>query len=67
MTMKSVTLIAVIATVIQTIASFYYLLINFEVLHYDSDIQKVMQPLFFLSSVGLMVFFIQLYNKQPKN
>lgn len=67
MTMKLITLIAVIAMVIQTIVSFYILLIDFDILGYDTDINKLFSLLNVLSKVGLMVFFIQLYNKQPKN
>lgn len=65
--MKTATLLAVIAIIIQTLASFYYLLINFEILHYDISMQKITQPFFFLSNIGLLVFFISLYQKQPKN
>lgn len=67
--MKLITLIAVIATVIGTIVSFYNMLIDFNILdiEYDTDINKLLSLLVVLSRVGLMVFFIQLYNKQPKN
>jgi hypothetical protein len=67
--MKLITLIAVIATVIGTIVSFYNMLIDFNILdiEYDTDINKLISLLVVLSRVGLMVFFIQLYNKQPKN
>ena len=67
MTMKTATLIAIIAMVIQALASLYYLLVTFEVLHFDSSMQKVINSLYFLSNIGLMIFFIQLYQKQPKN
>lgn len=65
--MKTATLLAVIAMVIQTLASLYYLLLNYEVFNFDSSLNKIIEPLFFLSSVGLLVFFISLYQRQPKN
>ncbi len=65
--MRTVTLIAVIAMAIQIVASFYYLLLDFKVIEYSQPVGKIMQPLFFLSNVGLLIFFIQLYQKQSKN
>jgi succinate dehydrogenase/fumarate reductase cytochrome b subunit len=67
MNLKQATLIAVIAVGIQTLLGFYYLLIGFGALDYDSTMQKISQTLIFLSGVGLLVFFITLYQKQPDN
>lgn len=67
MNLKQATLIAVIALGIQTLLGFYYLLVSFDAIDFDRTVQKIAQPLMFLSSVGLLVFFIQLYQKQPDN
>lgn len=65
--MKTATLIAIIAVAIDALASLYYLLQFYRVIEYSSGISEVIQPLFFLSNVGLLVFFILLYQKQSKN
>ena len=65
--MKTATLFVVIALVIQTIANVYFVLLNFKVMEYDGTIQKFLQPIFLLISIALLVFFIQLYQKQAKN
>lgn len=64
--MRNATLIAVIAAAIDTLASFYYLLQNLRVLEYDETVSRIIQPLFFLSSAGILVFFIVLFQKQIK-
>ena len=64
--MRNATLIAIIAVAIDTIASLYYLLQSYRVFEYNETISKIMQPLFLLSNVGLLVFFILLYQKQSK-
>ena len=64
--MRTVTLIAIISMAIQTLAGLYYLLEAYRVIDYNRSVNEIMQPLYFLSNVGLMLFFIQLYNKQSK-
>lgn len=64
--MRNATLIALIAAAIDTLASLYYLLIDLRVLEYDDEFSQFIRPLFFLSSVGLLVFFAILFQKQSK-
>jgi len=67
--MKTPVLIAIIATALQVVASFYYLLINFNVIEYgrnSKEISDLMQVFFSLSGVGLLIFFIMLYDKESK-
>ena len=65
--MKTATLIALVSMAIQTLASTYFLLLSFRVIDYSRSLNEIMQPLYFLSNVGLLIFFIQLYQKQTKN
>lgn len=65
--MKTATLIAIISMAFQTLGSLIYLLQSFRVIEYSMRINEIMQPLYFLSNVGLLVFFIQLFVKQSKN
>lgn len=65
--MKTPIIIAIIASALQLIASFYYLLINFKILKYSeasNGINDIMQVFFFLSGVGLLIFFITFYEKE---
>jgi ABC-type nickel/cobalt efflux system permease component RcnA len=64
--MKSAILIALIAAILQVFASLYYLLVQFEVLKYNNKTSQLLQPLFFLSSVGLLIYFIQLYDYESR-
>jgi hypothetical protein len=65
--MKTATLIAIISMAIQTIASLFYLFQSFRVIEYSRSLNEILQPLYFLSNVGLLFFFIQLFQKQTKN
>ena len=65
--MKSATLLAIIAIVVQLIASSYYLLLMYDLVPHTMLIQRAIQPLFLLSGIGLLIFFIQFYQKQPND
>jgi hypothetical protein len=65
--MKSVTLIAIIATILQAIASLYYMLASYEVIRHSNDVSKIMNVLLLLSSIGFIIFFINLYTRQSKS
>ena len=65
--MKTATIIAIVSMAIQTLASLYFLLLSLRVMDYDRSMNEIMQPFFFLSNVGLLIFFILLYQKQSKN
>ena len=65
--MKSVTLIAIIATILQAIASLYYMLASYEVIRHSNDVSKIMNVLLLLSSIGFIIFFINLYTIQSKS
>jgi len=67
--MKTPILIAIIASALQLIASFYYLLLNFKIIKYaeaSKGINDIMQVFFFLSGVGFLVFFILFYDKESR-
>jgi hypothetical protein len=65
--MKTATIIAIISMAIQVLASLFYLLQSFRVIEFSLTVNEIMQLLFFLSNIGLLVFFIILYQKQSKN
>lgn len=65
--MKDAILIALIACILQVFGSFYYMLTTFEVVKFNAEVHKIMQPIFFLSSLGLLIYFFQLYNKESGN
>lgn len=65
--MKSVTLIAIIAMALDTLASLYWQLVDLRALEYNESLARFIRPLYLLSNIGLLVFFIYLYQKQSKN
>ena len=65
MNLKRATLIGVIAIGIQTLMEFYFMLLFNGTVGNSSVLKVISQPLMFLSSVGLLVFLIQLYREQP--
>ena len=65
--MKTATLIAIISMALQTLASLIYVLQTLNVIEYSRSLGEIMPPLYFISNVGLLVFFIQLFQKQSKN
>jgi hypothetical protein len=67
--MKTPITIAIVASALQLIASFYYLLLNLKILKYSEaskGINDIMQVFFFLSGVGLLIFFIMFYDKESR-
>jgi hypothetical protein len=65
--MKTVTLVAIIAMALDTVASLYWQLVDFRALEYNELLARLIRPLYLLSNIGLLVFFIYLYQKQSKN
>ncbi|HMU46979.1 MAG TPA: hypothetical protein PKC72_11455 [Chitinophagaceae bacterium] len=65
--MKTATLIAIIAVSAQVFASLIYLLQSTRIMEYNRTVVEIIQPLYFLSNIGLLFFFIQLYQRQTKN
>ena len=62
--MKAVTLIAVIALILEIIASLYFKLTRFKVFEYNETIGDIMNSMYTLGTIGLLIFFIRLYQKQ---
>lgn len=65
--MKTATLIAIIAMAIQVLAGLVYLLQAFELIKPSLSTYQMIQPLYVLSDIGVLIFFIYLYQKQSKN
>jgi hypothetical protein len=64
--MKTAIFIALVAAIMQVFGSLYYLLMNFDIIKYNATANKIVQPIFFLSNIGLLIFFIQLYDKESR-
>lgn len=65
--MKEVTLVAIIAIILDTLASLYFSLQRFEVFRFNETIiSDIFSTFFLLSNIGLLIFFIRLYQKQLK-
>lgn len=65
--MKSITLLVIVFLAIQVCVGIYYTLANFELIHFNYQYNKFIQPLYLLTDIILMIFFISLYQRQPKN
>jgi hypothetical protein len=65
--MKTATLIAIIAMGLNIAAALYFLLLNNRVIEYNPSLNSIVQTFFLLSDIGLLIFFIILYQKQSKN
>jgi len=65
--MRTATLIVIIALGFEILASLYWLLIDYRVVDFNETITKIIRPVYLLSNVALLVFFITLYQKQTKN
>lgn len=65
--MRTPTLIVIIALGLEILASLYWLLIDFRVVDFNETITRIIRPVYLLTNVALLVFFIMLFQKQTKN
>ena len=65
--MRTVTLIAIVAMALEILASLYWQLIDLHAFNYNEKVAMFIRPVYLLSNIGLLIFFIQLYQKQSKN
>ncbi len=62
--MKAVTLVAVIAIILDIISGIYFALVRLDIFSYGETVGDIMASMSTLGSIGLLIFFIRLYQKQ---
>jgi hypothetical protein len=64
--MKNVLLIAIIGVALESVSSLYWLLVDVRLFTFEETFSKVFRPVYFLSDLALITFFVYLFKKQPK-